>query len=82
MGKVSTFRCACGDTVEYDNPSPGGYNVGRVVDATGWRCLFLPDGGIAWLCPVCAKLAGVLARQLLGVTGTGRVQLDHVGDLD
>lgn len=76
--KTCILRCYCGQTADYQNSMIGGYNVGHVVKTTGWRCLFQNSGGIIWLCPTCARLAGSVADTLIRVIGTGHVQLNHV----
>jgi hypothetical protein len=80
--EICKLRCHCGDTIEYQNPARGSYNVGHVVSETGWRCLFQPGGGILWLCPTCSRRAGMAAQVLIRLLGTGLVQLDHVGELE
>ncbi|MHC4188438.1 MAG: hypothetical protein ACYSUB_02015 [Planctomycetota bacterium] len=78
---VCELNCPCGASVDYDNPMRGGYNVTQVIRATGWRPLYLRDGGTVWLCPECTSLAAAIAHRLIRVVGTDKVQLGQIGGL-
>lgn len=76
--ETCTFRCFCGQTVDYLNPMRGCHNVGHITKVTEWHCLFLPDGETTWLCPICARYAKQLAHKLVEVVGVDDVRLNQV----
>lgn len=75
---MDTLKCPCGKTTEYDNPSSGGYNLGHCQRTTGWRALFIADGGLAWVCPDCAKSAVFFAEYLRDLLGTEDTSLSSI----
>lgn len=79
---TSTLRCACGNTVDYQNTMVGAYAPQHVIKMTGWRYVFLADGNTIWLCPTCISVAAKAAQTLIELLGTGLVQLNHIGELE
>lgn len=83
MPEKRKFICPCGKIVDYDNPNIGAINVGHFQQQTGWQALYDTfTYSPLWLCPICAKKAFGLAKELESVLGTDNINISSVTALE
>jgi len=70
MAKEQVTCKGCHNVALFDNPNRGCFNVGEVMEQTGFHYISKPfQGGSFWLCPECFQKGAAIAQQMVEICG-------------